>query len=74
MFHPHPMLGKVVLVELTDVYTAPGVFVDSESGLATALLVGRCKICGLVYMPLPKLPPRDDIPSQRSKVREKYLP
>jgi hypothetical protein len=64
VYHPHPVLGKVVYVELDDVHTEPGVFLDSELSLATALLVGRCRICGPIYMPVTKISPRADIPSQ----------
>jgi hypothetical protein len=59
--HPHPMLGRTVFIELEDVQVEHGVFIDSEHGLATALLVGRCRICGVVYMPLIPILPHDDI-------------
>jgi hypothetical protein len=61
MFHPHPMLGKTVYVELEDIHTERGIFIDSELGVATTLLVGRCRVCGYVYMPV-ALAPSDCTP------------
>lgn len=60
MHHLHHILSKVAYVELEDVHTEPGVFIDSEHGLATTLLVGRCRLCGLVYMPIIPIPRHDD--------------
>jgi hypothetical protein len=64
--HPHSLLGKVAYVELEDVHTEPGIFIDSELGLTTTLLVGRCRVCGYVYMPV-ALAPSDCTPHQRSQ-------
>ena len=50
--HTHNLLGKSMYVDLQDVHTEPGVFVDSERGQATMLLFGSCRLCGIVYMPL----------------------
>jgi hypothetical protein len=63
MFHVHPILGQRVYVLLQDIHAAPGVFVDSERGLATTLLVGRCVVCGLVYIPIAAIQRHDDATS-----------
>jgi hypothetical protein len=60
VFHPHQIFARTVFIELENVHTEPGVFVDSEHGLATALLIGRCRLCGVVYMPLVPIPPRNE--------------
>jgi hypothetical protein len=59
MFHPHLLLGRTIWAALQDVHIEPGLFVDSELGLATTLLVGQCGLCGIVYMPIVPIPPHD---------------
>jgi hypothetical protein len=66
VYHLHHILGTVAYVELEDVHTEPGVFVDSEHDLATALLVGRCRLCGMVYMPIVPVLSHGDLTYQTS--------
>jgi hypothetical protein len=63
VFHPHQILDRTVFVELEDIHTEPGCFVDTEHNLAIALLVGRCQLCGIVYMPLAVMPRHNDVTS-----------